>query len=169
MAYSPFTRCGDFLGAESDMISILEEILSDISLIAIRASSLSYLKHSDRLLQSALVEIARTSQGFDAPAHVSSSRHKPDINQNLLTIKCKGRKCPPPHQPHRRIWLCCNDRRGSTSQVMKMGGDKHTARPTLAVRPPRSGLFRMASNVLRKRGSDFRDAGLSCMSMRPKG
>ena len=27
--------------------------------------------------------------------------------------------------------------------------------PTLAVRPPRSGLFKIASRVLRKRGSDF--------------
>ncbi len=27
--------------------------------------------------------------------------------------------------------------------------------PTLAVRPPRSGLFKTASRVLRKRGSDF--------------
>jgi hypothetical protein len=104
------------------MISILEEILSDISLTTIRASSLSYLEHSDRLLQSGLVVIASTSQGFDAPAHVSSSRHKPDKNQSLLTIKCKGRKYPPPHQPHRRIRLCYNDRQGSTWQVMRIGG-----------------------------------------------
>ena len=30
-----------------------------------------------------------------------------------------------------------------------------TTPPTLAVRPPRSGLFKIASKVLRKRGSDF--------------
>ena len=40
--------------------------------------------------------------------------------------------------------------------------------PTLAVRPPRSGLFKIASKVLRKRGSDFFNTGQLAPECYPK-
>ena len=47
---------------------------------------------------------------------------------NLLTIECKGRKCPPPHQHRRRTPLCCSDKRGSawpSAEDWRLDCEKH--------------------------------------------
>jgi hypothetical protein len=116
------------------MIGVLEEILSYISLTTAMVTLFTYLKHPDRPLKGGLVEFAHTGQGFNAPVHEVRLWHIFPQNYDLLTIKYKGRKCPPPRQRRRRTRLCCSDKQGSTWQVLRANSSTKEVR--LDIRSP---------------------------------